>query len=236
MNVSDTAQTLATRIVWCCADVWNFWAKSEAFNFRKVSPLHELLQHVFPCYSWSKIECLRYCLNFGYQNSLMLCLCVRLLGKICDVQFLSFFFNFALRYSKRRLKLNVSDTAQTLATRIVWCCADVWNFWAKSKAFNFWKVSPLHELLLHVFPCYSWSKIECLRYCSNFGYQNSLMLCLCVRLLGKIRDVQFLSFFFNFALRNSKRRLKIECLRYSSNFAYQNSLMLCWCLKCLVRQ
>ena len=129
--------------------------------------------------------------------------------------------------------MNVSDTAQTLATRIVWCCADVWNFWAKSEAFNFQKVSPLHELLLHVFPCYSWSKIECLRYCSNFGYQNSLMMCLCVRLLGKIRDVQFLSWIFNFTLRNSKRRLKIECLRYSSNSAYQNSLILCWCVKLL---
>ena len=101
----------------------------------------------------------------------------------------------------------------------------MWNFWAKSEAFNFGKVSPLHELKKFK----KRLKIECLRYCSNFGYQNSLMLCLCVRLLGKIRDVQFLSFFFNFALRNSKRRLKIECLRYSSNFGYQNSLMLCWC-------
>ena len=78
-------------------------------------------------------------------------------------------------------------------------------------------------------------KIECLRYCSNFGYQNSLMLCLCVRLLGKIRDVQFLSFFFNFALRNQKRTLKIEFLRYCSNFGYQNILMLCWCVKLLVK-
>ena len=76
-------------------------------------------------------------------------------------------------------------------------------------------------------------KIECLRYYSNFGYQNSLMLCLCVRLLGKIREVQFLSLFFNFALRNSKRRLKIECLWYCSNFGFQNSLILCWCVKLL---
>ena len=141
LNVSDTAQTLATRIVWCCAYVWDFWARSVTFNF------------------WVS------------------------------------FFNFALRNSKRKLKLNVSDTAQTLATRIVWCCADVWNFWAKSEAFNFRKVSPLHELLLHVFPCYSWSKIECLRYCLNFGYQNSLMLCWCVKLLGKIWGVQFLKGF-----------------------------------------
>ena len=72
-------------------------------------------------------------------------------------------------------------------------------------------------------------KIECLRYCWNFGSQNSLMLCLCGTLLAKIRDVQFLSFIFNFASRNSKRRLKIESLRYCSNFGYQNSLMLCWC-------
>ena len=50
------------------------------------------------------------------------------------------------------------------------------------------------------------------------------MMCLCVRLLGKIHDVQFLSFFFNFAFRNSKRRSKIECLRYNLNFGYQNSL------------
>ena len=88
-------------------------------------------------------------------------------------------------------KLNVSDTAQTLPTRIVWCCVDVWNYWAKSEAFNFRKVSPLHELLLHVCPCYSWSQIERLRYCSNFGYQNSLMLCWCVKLLGKIWGIQF---------------------------------------------
>ena len=66
LNVSDTAQSLYTRIVWCCADVWNFWAKSEAFNFQKVSHLHELLLHVFPCYSWSKIECLRYFWQFIY--------------------------------------------------------------------------------------------------------------------------------------------------------------------------
>ena len=134
---------------------------------------------------------------------------------------------------KEDWKLNLSDAAQTLATRIVWCCADVWNFWTRSEAFSFWKVSPLHELLQHVLSCYSWLKIECLRTCSNFGYRNSLMLCLCVRLFGKIRDVQFLSFFFNFALRNSKRRLKIECLRYCSNFGYQNSLMLCLCVRLL---
>jgi hypothetical protein len=46
---------------------------SETFNFWMVSPLHEQLQHVFPCYSWSKTECLRYCIKFGYQNSLMMC-------------------------------------------------------------------------------------------------------------------------------------------------------------------
>ena len=67
----------------------------------------------------------------------------------------------------------------------------------------------------------------------NYGYQNSLMLCWCVRLLGKIQDVQFLSFFFNFALRNSKRRSKIECLRYCWKFGYQNSLMLSWWVKLL---
>ena len=151
-----------TRIVWCCAHVWNVWAISESFNFRMVSHLHELLQHVLPCYSWLKIECLWYCSKFVYQNSLMLCSCVKLLGKIQNVQILSFIFNFALRYSKRRLKLNVSDTAQTLATRIVWCCADVGHFWPRSEAFNFWKVSSLHELLQHVLSCYSWLKIECL--------------------------------------------------------------------------
>ena len=59
------------------------------------------------------------------------------------------------------------------------------------------------------------------------------MLCLCVRLLGKIREVQFLSFSFDFASRNSKWRLKTESLRFPSNFGYQNSLMLCWCVKLL---
>ena len=118
---------------------------------------------------------------------------------------------------------------QTLATRIVWCCADVGHFWPRSEAFNFWKVSSLHELLQHVLSCYSWLKIECLQTCWKFGCQNSLMLCLCGTLLAKIRDVQFLSFIFNFASRNSKRRLKTESLRYCSNFGYQNSLMLCWC-------
>ena len=157
MNVSDTAQTLPTRIVWYCADVWNFWAKSEAFNFWKVSPLHELLLHVFPCYSWSIIECLRYCLNFDYQNSLMLCLCVRLLGKIRDVQFLSFFFNFALRYSKRRLKLNVSDTAQTLATRIVWCCA-----YDSNNSFNSVGLSTVPKMLAQFPLCIS-IEINCLK-------------------------------------------------------------------------
>ena len=120
-----------------------------------------------------------------------------------------------------------------MATRIVWCCAHVWNFWARSKSFNFQMVSPLHELLQHVLPCYSWSKIECLRYCWKFGYQNSLMLRWCVKLLGKIQDVQCLSFIFHFNLRNSKRRLKIECLRYCLKFGYQNSLMLCSCVKLL---
>ena len=43
-------------------------------------------------------------------------------------------------------------------------------------------------------------KIECHRYCSNFGYQNSLMLCSFMKLLGMIRVVQFLSFIFNFKL------------------------------------
>ena len=130
-------------------------------------------------------------------------------------------------------KLNVSDTAESLATRIVWCCAHVWNFWARSESFNFRMVSPLHELLQHVLPFYSWSKIECFRYCWKFGYQNSLMLCWCLKLFGKIRDVQFLSFIFNFVLRNSKRRLKIEWFRYCLNFGYQNSLMVCWCVKLL---
>ena len=37
----------------------------------------------------------------------------------------------------------------------------------------------------------------------------------------------------NFALRNSKRRLKIECLRYFLKFGYQNCLMLCSCVKLL---
>jgi hypothetical protein len=59
------------------------------------------------------------------------------------------------------------------------------------------------------------------------------MLCWCVKRLGKIQNVQFLSFIFNFALRNSKRRLKIECHRYCLKFGYQNILMLCWCVKLL---
>ena len=118
-------------------------------------------------------------------------------------------------------------------TRIVLDCADVWNVSALSETINFRMVSSLHELLQHVFPCYSWSKIECLQFCWKFGYQNSLILSSCVKLLGKIWDVQFLSFIFNFALRNSKRRLKIECLRYCLKFGYQNSLMLCSCVKLL---
>ena len=32
-----------------------------------------------------------------------------------------------------------------------------------------------------------------------------------MKLLGKIHNVQILSFIFHFAIRNSKRRLKIEC-------------------------
>ena len=116
-------------------------------------------------------------------------------------------------------------------TRIVWCRAHVWNVWAISESFNFPMVSHLHELLQRVLPCYSWLKKECPWYCSKFVYQNSLMLCWCVKLLGKIYHVQFLSFIFNFALRNSKRRLKIEVLRYCLKFVYQNSLMLCSCVK-----
>ena len=106
------------------------------------------------------------------------------------------------------LDLSVSDTAQTLVTRIVWCFACVWDFWARSEAFSFWKVSPLHELLQRVLSCYSWLKIECLRTCWKFGYQNSLMLCLCVRLLVKIRDVQFLSFIFRFCFKKFKKKIE----------------------------
>ena len=86
---------------------------------------------------WLKIECLRYCLKFGYQNSLMLCSCMKLLGKIRVVQFLNGFssswtaangfFHVILDQ-----KWNLSDTAESLATRIVWSCAHVWNFWARS--------------------------------------------------------------------------------------------------------
>ena len=84
---------LSTSIVLCCSHVWNFWARSELFNFQMVSQLHGLLQHVLPWYSWFKIECLRYCWKFGYQNSLMLCSCVQLLGKIQIVQFSNGFFS-----------------------------------------------------------------------------------------------------------------------------------------------
>ena len=154
LNVSELAQTLATRIVWCCACVWDFWSRSVTFNF------------------WVS------------------------------------FLDFASRNSKEDWKLNLSDAAQTLATRIVWSCADVWNFWTSSEAFNFWKVSPLHELLQRVLSCYSWLKIECLRTCWKFGYQNSLMLCLCVRLLGKIHDVPFLSFIFRFCFKKLKKKIE----------------------------
>ena len=74
MNVSNLAETLATRIVWCSADVWNVLASLETLSFWMVSSLHELLQHVFPCQ-----------------------------------------------------KLNVSNLAETLATRIILYFADVWN-------------------------------------------------------------------------------------------------------------
>ena len=89
-------------------------------------------------------------------------------------------------------KLNVSVTAESLATRIVWRCADVWNFWARSDTFNFW-VSFLHFDLRN--NSKRRLKIECLKYCSKFGYQYSSMLCWVVKLLGKIRDVQFLNGF-----------------------------------------
>ena len=36
------------------------------------------------------------------------------------------------------LKPNVSDTILTLATRIVWCCAHLWNIRAPSELFSFW--------------------------------------------------------------------------------------------------
>ena len=118
-------------------------------------------------------------------------------------------------------------------TRIVWCCAHVWNVWAISESFNFRTVSHLHELLQHVLPSYSWLKIECLWYCWKFVYQNSLMLCWCVKLLCKIQNVQILSFIFNFALRYSKRILKIEVLKDFLKCLLQNSLMLCLCVRLL---
>ena len=134
LNVSDTAKSLATRIVWCCAHVWNFWARSKSFSFQVVSPHHELLQHVLPWYSWFKIECLRYCLKFGYQNSLMLCSSVKLLGKIRVVQFSNGFSTswtavtcsstiFLIQNWMSQILLKV-----WLLTRIVWCCAHVWTF------------------------------------------------------------------------------------------------------------
>ena len=35
-------------------------------------------------------------------------------------------------------KLNVSKLAESLAARIVWCCAYVGHFWPRSVTFNFW--------------------------------------------------------------------------------------------------
>ena len=98
-------------------------------------------------------------------------------------------FGIGRKYRPITVSVSVSGRNQNggFGRSLCWCA----NFLAKSEAFNFWKVSPLHELLLHVFPCYSWSKIECLRYCLNFGYQNSLMLCLCVRVFGKIFEFVF---------------------------------------------
>ena len=84
-------------------------------------------------------------------------------------------------------KLSVSELAESLATRIVWCCVCVWDFWARSVTFNFW----VSFLILLLRNSKRRLKIECLRYSSNFGYQNSLMLCWCVKLLGKIWGVQF---------------------------------------------
>ena len=158
MNVSDTAESLATRIVWCCADVWNFWARSEAFNFWKVSPLHELQQCVFPSYSWSK-------LNLSDSPQTLATRIVWCCACVWDFWARSVKFNFWVsllillkEIQNEDWKLNLSDTVLTLATRIVWCCAHVWNFWARSKSFSFQVVSPHHELLQHVLPCYSWSK------------------------------------------------------------------------------
>ena len=90
-------------------------------------------------------------------------------------------------------KLNVSEFAESLATRIVWCCAYVWDFWARSLTFNFW-VSFLDFASRN---SKRRLKIESLRCCSNFGYQNSLMLCWCGTLLAKIRGVQFLKGFIS---------------------------------------
>ena len=130
-----------------------------------------------------KIECLRYCSNFCYQNSLMLCWCMKLLGKIRGIQF--------------------------------------------SKGFtSSWTAATCFSML---FLIENWKSQILLK----FGYQNSFMLSSCVKLLGKIRDFEILSFFLNFALRNSKRTLKIECLKYCLKFGYQNSLMLCSCVKLL---
>ena len=45
----------------------------------------------------------------------------------------------------------------------------------------------------------------CKRTRHKFGYQNSLMLCSCVKLLGSIGDVQFLNFISDFKLEEIQK-------------------------------
>ena len=86
----------------------------------------------------------------------------------------------------------------------VWLPEEFDVVWARPEAFNFW-VSFLDFASRN---SKRRLKIESLRCCSNFGYQNSLMLCLCVRLLVKIRDVQFLRFIFRFCFKKFKKKIE----------------------------
>ena len=71
-----------------------------------------------------KTECVRNCFNFGYQNSLMMCSCEKRFfpdRSRSSLEWFLYFMNCSTMFFHviLDLKLNVSETVLTLATRIV---------------------------------------------------------------------------------------------------------------------
>ena len=85
---------------------------------------------------------------------------------------------------KKKWKLNVSNLAESFATRIILYFADVWKVSARLETLHFWKFWFKKEKKK--------SKIECHQSCWNFCYQNNFIFCWCVKSFSKIGDIKFL--------------------------------------------